>query len=393
VESEERFSFCMRSTCGSDTERRAECEKEKDGEERHSSIWTELKTKAKKSIAERDRKVELARIEKRKNEISKLLAAKRYADVIAECDKETGANAGARTEDSKIWLNLKNQAKTEKDKIDRAAEEKRIAAKLERVNQLLAERKFAEVVSLCDEERGQNAGSRTEDLAQWKSIRAKALADDLLSKVAERSKATFCIKGFYLGMTLEEAEILLDYYFPEVGRKRVGDQIKIGNRAMCFCDAEGGRVVRLNFDKKMLAKWFDYEYQSYRDWVVQYVKEFGFEFKTCVVQGNMSLGDYGDIEFAQEAYQYRNRKLKYRLTYFGEESDDDHKRKIRQAAKRAMIDKKDYSLQGFAAEIWESDFIAGFSSAATEDYNKQRVGFLCTKGADEGTLRVECLKE
>lgn len=167
----------------------AECEKESGGEERHASVWSELKAKAKKAISDRDRKIELARIEKRKAGIAKLLEEKRYVDVIDECEKETGANVGARPEDAEIWAGFRTQAVVEKDKIDRAAEEERIAAKVAHVNQLLAEKKYVEVVSLCEEEHGQNPGSRAEDVVQWEHFKSQAnqkIQEDEFSKLLTR---------------------------------------------------------------------------------------------------------------------------------------------------------------------------------------------------------------
>jgi len=372
----------------------AECEKESGGEERHAPAWAELKEKSENAISERDRKIELIRIEKRKDEISKLLKEKEYAKVIAECDKETGANAGARSEDSEIWSDLRNQAKAEKDKIDRAAEEKRIAEKLERVNQLLAEKKFAEVVSLCDEERGQNAGSHTEDLARWRSIRSKALADDLLSKISERSKNGFCLKGFYLGMSVEEVDILLDYYFPSLAHSRKGTYVDIAGQVMHFCETSSDRVTRINFSKKMLEKWFEYDVQSDEEWASCFAKEHDIDFRSNHVRDRKSKGN-ASVSVSQVCYAHKNARKQLRVIYFGEKDVTDYNKDPEEIKNEAWAYAMSFgnamAYQDLAYQIGHK---AGYAMQCVETVRAWlKDEYDNGKGAAEGTLRIECLNE
>lgn len=370
------------------------CGEENNGEERHSSIWADLKSKAENAISERDRKIELARIEIRKTSIAKLLKEKKYAEVIAECNKETGANAGSRHEDSAIWSGFQKQAQVEKDKIDRAVEEKRIAAKFERVNKLLSEKKYADVVALCEEERGQNAGSRPEDLMQWKSIRAKALADDLLSKIDERSKNGFCLKGFYLGMSVEEVDILLNYYFPSMSHSHNGSHVDIAGQVMHFCETASGRVTRMNFNKKMLEKWFEYDVQSDEEWAIKFSKDHNIEFRSNHVRDSKSKGN-ASISVSQTCYTHKNARQKIRVTYFGEKDVSDYNKDPQEIENEAMAKimsfGNDMAYRDIAYQIGHK---AGYAAQCVkivrawlkDEYDNG-------KGAAEGTLRVESLSE
>lgn len=371
----------------------AECEKENDGFERHAALWAELKSKA-------YREIELIRIGKRKAEISKLFDEKKYAAVIAECDKETGKHAGTRLEDSYIWTAFKTKAQAEQYKIDRPIEEKRIAAKLERVNQLLAEKKFAEVVSLCEEEHGQNVGSVAEDLAQWKSIRLKALVDDLLSKAGERTKDGFCLKGFYLGMSLDEVDVLLDYYFPSLNHSQVrsnsqeGTHVEIAGQVMHFCETSSGRVIRMNFNKKMLEKLLEYDTQTEEEWIGNFAKEYGVDFRSNYVRDSKSKGS-ATVSVSQACYTYKNTRKQFRVTYFGEKDVTDYNKDpdviLNEAYAKVASYGNDMAYADLAYQIGQN---AGYAAQCVkivrawlkDEYDNG-------KGAAEGTLRVESLSD
>lgn len=254
----------------------AKCEKENGGEERHASVWAELRAKAERAISERDRKIELARISAKKLVVEKLLAEKRYAEVISQCDEEKDNHPGSRLEDAEIWQALRNQAASAKANIDRKAEEERIAKKVKEVEELLAKKRYTDVITLCDAEKGQNPGSQATDLEQWKQYRTKAVCARLLVNANERSKSTFCLKGFYLGMAVSDAKILLAYYFPNasITEKENYVDVDVAKKSvhkMHFCETEHGQVVRLNFDAKMLRKFYDYDVQTYAEWAQEFV--------------------------------------------------------------------------------------------------------------------------
>lgn len=367
------------------------CEMESGGESRHASIWNNLKSKAEKAISERDRRIELARIEQRKVEILKLLKDKKYAEAIEECNKETGEHPGARTEDMDIWSAFRTKAKNAKDKIDRAAEEKRIAAKLEVVNGLLAEKKYSEVVALCEEERGQNLGSRTGDLVRWKSIRSKALANDLISKIGARPQDGSSIKGFYLGMSLEEVEILLDYYFPGISYSRKDGAVVIANEVMHFCETKFEKVTRLNFSRNLLEKLFDYDVQSDREWLEKFAAEYNLKFKPGYVKDRKEKGD-ASISVSQECYTHRNSRKNFIMKYFGEKDVFDYNKDPEEFEADAMRE--------FARSNNSNPFSAygvglkyGIMAGNVKTVRKWvKENYINGKGGEEGSLRIEILE-
>ena len=370
----------------------AECENENTGEERHKNIWEELKTKANESIKARDRKKELSRIEKRKEQISKLLNEKKFAEVIEECNKENGAYPGSRPEDFNIWSSFRNNAQIEKDKIDRAQEESRIAAKIDLVNKLLVDKKFSEVVSLCDEERGQYHGSRPEDLTQWKSIKSKALATDLLSRNDERSQSSFCLKGFYPGMSEEEVVILLDHYFPSLSYSRKSSYIEIPGQAMRFCEIKQGKVVRLNFNKQMLEKLLDIHDQDDENMITYLSNMYHINFRSAHIRDRKSKGS-ASVSVSQISYTHKNSHKSFCVTYFGEKDISDYNKdpeEIEQEAKaRVMSFGNNMAYKDIAYQI---GYRAGYAAQCVkivrawlkDEYDNG-------KGAAEGTLRIEYL--
>ena len=384
------------------------CKEEKDGVTRHRSIWSDLLVRARKALVERDRKIELARIESRKKSLEKLCAEKKYGEVIAECDKEikrlsesSALPSGSRREDAKVWSGLKTTAQVAKAKIDRANEEQRIAAKMEQVKGLLSEKKYSEVVAMCDVEmrRFGGVGSKVSDLAKWRAVRADAVTQDVLSKSAEISKNTFCIKGFHLGMRIDEAESLLDHYFPDMAHKRVlstkGPIVSFLNRTMHFCETEKGRVVRLNFTRKMLEKWFDYDAQSDYEWIRSFAREHELEFRSRNVRERKTKGS-ASVEVSQPCYSHKNIRKRFQLTYFGEKDISDYNKdpdEIIDDAKQSVA-----SLGIFNMEFSDLAYKKGYEAARAADCVKQVRDWLNNwydneNGAEEGTLRLEQLAD
>ena len=373
----------------------AECEMENGGEKRHASIWAELKSNAKKAISERDRKIELARIGKRKTEISKLLNEKRYADVIAECDKETGANAGSRPEDANIWKKLSVTAKLAKYKIDRDAELSRIGQKVKQIEKWFEGKKYDAIIEACNKEDGKNPGAQPGDMNQWKKYRSKALGLRLLQKAASSDKTTLNIKGFSLGMSMEEVEILIGYYFPSMSYVRNGNQIKVAGHSMAFCQTENDRVIMLSFNREMLEKLLNYDAQTLRGWATSFAREYGMDFNGTSVHDRTSRGG-ASISVSQGCYVNRDRKKGLIVSIFGEQDVSDYNEDPEEIIREAESDVRQMMFSGFGND--QTAFDLGYRAARKAD-NVKRVRkwlkeeYVNGKGAEEGTLRVERMNE
>lgn len=372
----------------------AGCEMENGGEKRHAPIWAELKGKAKKAISERDRKIELARIEKRRTEISKLLEEKRYADVIVECGKETGANAGSRPEDANIWKKFSITAKRAKYKIDRDAELSRIGQKVKQIEKWLEGKEYDAIIAACNEEDGKNPGAQPEDMDQWKKYRSKALGLRLLQKSANVDKASLNIKGFSLGMSMEEVEILIGYYFPSMSYVRNGNQIEVAGHSMAFCQTENDRVVMLSFNREMLEKLLNYDAQTLRGWATLFAREYGMDFNGTSVHDRTSRGG-ASISVSQGCYVNRDRQKGLIVSVFGEMDVSDYNEDPEEIIREAEADVRQMMFFGFGND--QAAFDLGYRAAQKAD-NVKRVRkwlkeeYVNGKGAEEGTLRIELLR-
>lgn len=293
----------------------AECEKECGGEERHMSVWAELKTKAERAISERDRKIELARIAEKKLIVEKLLAEKRYAEVISQCDEEKGECPGSREEDAVIWSSLRTAAADAKFAIDRNVELTRINKVQAKVRSLLDGKKYSEVVTICEAELShRNAGWKSEDQTLWSQLLHKGRALD------RKARGILDINGFYLGMSVRDAHKRLSEVLPDISRFYVRDNgIFNYDSAMPFCKSEHGRVVMFNFYMEWLERWMAYDSQSDEEWLRYFAKQFGLRFARNNVKGSGYLPIWEiHFEVAQECYSSRNGKSGLKVAYFGD---------------------------------------------------------------------------
>ena len=365
--------------------------------EKVRSMWVDLRDGAKKSIWTKARAAELKRIELRKEEIEKLLDRKDYAAVIVECDKEKGTSPAAKYEDAEIWASFRRRALQEKAKSDRDVELRRIADKVNQIEKLMQDKDYDSVIKACEEEKGMNAGSRPEDMPQWKAYRSKALGLRLLQNVDARDKSTFNIKGFHLGMSLEEAEILLRYYFPTIAFRKEYNQIMLVNHPMVFCQAEYGKVTRINFTRRMLEKLFEYDVQTTKEWSRAFAKEYSIDFHAYKIQDKKIRGD-AVVAVSQECYKFKDRKRGAIVTVFDEQKVVDFN-----ADPNDLTDQADQE----AALAVFGGFLGGSNSSGGSTRrilryermrndivyvrNWLRTSFVNEKGAEDGTLRLEML--
>ena len=292
------------------------------GCKRYKNVWDTLLNSANKSIEDRDRILELARIKEKKTKVERLLDEKKYAEVIHLCEEEKNESPGSRKEDAAIWASLKKTAADAKFAIDRRVELSRINRVQINARNLLDEKKYSEVVTICEVELSRkNAGWKSEDQMTWRQLLHKAKALD------RKSRGILEINGFYLGMSVEDAHKRLLEVLPDMqDRFRVRyDRISIDDNAMPFCRSEQGRVVLFNFDMEWLERWFAYDdCQSDEEWVDAFAKQFGLRFARNDVKGSGRLplwGDnYEDLHFnvTQKCYSYKSMKSGLKVAYFGD---------------------------------------------------------------------------
>ena len=211
----------------------------------------------------------------------------------------------------------------------------------------------------------------------------------LLAKSEIAAQGKFCLKGFYLGMPIADAKDLISCYLPEsairigqdktLAEGKVGqcigiDVVLVGERAkipMYFCQAdENGLVYRFNFPKKLLSQFFKYGTSSYGNWV----KCFAYEHKMSL--HGTTVSDKWEMEGvsgwqSQDVYEWQDLKTGTRVAYFGkfEEETSENMDEVLRSKTPYQIGK-----------------IAGFGNV----WNGR---WLNSKGAEEGTLRVEQIRE
>ena len=174
---------------------------------------------------------------------------------------------------------------------------------------------------------------------EMKKAAAKA-EEDAFKEICKRAKAaskeTFELDGFYLGMSFDDAKIVLSKNFPALqikedidGKGKDADHVIYiaGQKSpFCFARTSDKKVWLFNFGKKLLKKWYDFDKQTYMEWAVAYENKMKIDMrfelvekKTTVFEDDMS--ESYTVWFHQEAYQHRDGKKKYLLTYFGEERE------------------------------------------------------------------------
>lgn len=220
-------------------------------------------------------------------------------------------------------------------------------------------------------------------------IREKAVAD-LIEKGQKMQDRTFVLKGFYLGMPIQDAKKLVEYYRPnarvvitqdnnlEINPTRkeplFGTNIVVDPQEMYFCQADRrGRVYRLNFDKGFLKQWFDFDVQDWHEWAREYGRRFDCDFRSYTVKKDESRNRIY-MHYSQPAYRYRNNQKKFMVTYYG----------ALKKSGNSNVDVNDLFAGG------NRTYRVGFALGAEK---RLREYFENGDGAKEGTLRVEVLAD
>lgn len=144
----------------------------------------------------------------------------------------------------------------------------------------------------------------------------------IMKKSEEASKTTFAFKGFYLGMSMEEAREVYLYHFP-AGTAKVdkdGLALYIDGQLDPLCrmykDSKG--IVELNFGSKMLKKWYKYDAATAASWAEKYGTEHGIDMSLVILNERDKDGYGGMYSLVQDTYQSKNAKKEYRIIYYGE---------------------------------------------------------------------------
>ena len=232
-------------------------------------------------------------------------------------------------------------------------------------------------------------------LAKIATIDIKKFEEDqvanILSKAKDKGNSTFVLKGFYLGMSIVDANMLLRHYFPESRITIVSDSETNGRNIeidpakssmakkgeatdMYFCQADkNGKVYRLNFNRKILKKWFMYDVQTYREWAARFGRQYNCDFRGYRPKREISSGSVF-MTVSQEAYRYKNNLKDYAVTYFGKIEVYDPNEKSGMNALR------NNDLYSFGVAEGVRFWINGGGWANSE-------------GGKEGTLRAETMNE
>ena len=152
-------------------------------------------------------------------------------------------------------------------------------------------------------------------------------AKKIIARAEKIGKERFCIKGFYLGMSIQDAKSLVCYYLPEsyvviTEDNTIEIDVEHGGdfdvTPMYFCCADKrGNVYLFNFDKRFLRKWFQYDVQDYHEWADAFGHEFNTPFRRKDTKGKYSVRGI-TISVKQEAYHYKDIMKGCMISVFGE---------------------------------------------------------------------------
>ena len=222
-----------------------------------------------------------------------------------------------------------------------------------------------------------------ETVAERRAERAKAAGQEILTDIsallakADRMKdKTFVLKGFYLGMSVDEAAVLARHYLPKANVVVTGGndiEIDVVHKKefdvqpMFFCRADDKHMVwQFNFDKRFLEQWFKYDVQTCREWAEAFGRENGFRFVRKCAEGKNT-----GIAVSQEYFASTDAHKKFTIAYFGEKSVFDPHAKL--------------TLEAMTANPLEAGKIEGARAWVNNGWENDT-------GAREGTLRLELIK-
>ncbi len=182
------------------------------------------------------------------------------------------------------------------------------------------------------------AGRKAVLAAMPEELKKSALesAERAFKSIMEKAKAaaaeTFELDGFYLGMSMDDAKMLMMHHFPDVEiteEKDKNGEYKLDascqDTSFCWADKER-KVYQFNFGKQMLKKWYEYNAARTMDWAKAFSRERNIEMKLDFLERSddvylpnaMLQMEPHHVSLHQEIWTYKDGMKNYRITYFGE---------------------------------------------------------------------------
>ncbi len=151
----------------------------------------------------------------------------------------------------------------------------------------------------------------------------------LIDAAKVKGKDTFELGGFYLGMDIVDADMLIGYYFPDWSTEEGYDDnkkevrvVRVPQQWSVFCRADkNGKVWQLNFGKKILKKFYSFDVQTPDEWARAFSRQHKIDMRYAriekTIEATYGFEHVGSAFFHQETWQYKYNSKDYRLTYFG----------------------------------------------------------------------------
>ena len=158
---------------------------------------------------------------------------------------------------------------------------------------------------------------------------AKKDVERVLATAKAKEKETFVLGGFYVGMSMEDAYVLLSHYVGqdrkiERGPYKECEGIALYGQSDWFAISysDDKKTVReLNLGPWILRKFCDYDAQNMAEWARAFERDKGYKMspKAISEKGTIWVADDSySIFLNQVAMRHRNGKQGIELTYFGE---------------------------------------------------------------------------
>lgn len=173
----------------------------------------------------------------------------------------------------------------------------------------------------------------------------RANCEKMIEAAKAKSSETFQLGGFYLGMSIVDAERLVGYYFPKYETVVKDGELFIAGQSDSFCLADkSGKVIELNFDDKFQKSLLDFYSTDLNERVIAYSVQNGIDWsfravdkfvkKSRVRSSKKTSGDSFDedddeeLEIFQLMWQWKDNVKHYRLTYFGKRNMSDEDKEL-----------------------------------------------------------------
>ena len=156
----------------------------------------------------------------------------------------------------------------------------------------MADEIYAQLIAVLKSRTNQTNTER-ENLERLNGI-VRVRVNAILEDGKQKSKDVFVLNGFYPGMSCDDAEILLGWYYPDAKVEQWVDNddgdryVTLDGRKICFANRKG-EVSKLDFPAKVLFDWLGFEDSNLRCWIEKFRSKFDLpEFTFDVEQNTVS---------------------------------------------------------------------------------------------------------